>query len=86
MVQEHMESDYGSCIQIHDGGEIHPLALKCDMGEVRHPDVVFVLRMIGKEEVGINVALCSWFQPFLASPAIGLESKEMPSLEAHASC
>ena len=77
VVHEHMESDDGSGIQVHDRGKIDPCAVECDVGEVCNPNVMFILGMIGKEEVGIDVTFLLWFQPFLACSAIGFQSEEV---------
>ena len=47
------------------------------MREVGDPNVMLILGVVRKEEVGIDVRLLLGFVPFLAPPAIGLESVEV---------
>ena len=64
--------------QIKDSCQIHRSFLEFDVGEVRSPQVVWIFRKFGKQEIGIfNCVILSDLFVLGTSSAKGLDAKQV---------
>mgnify|MGYP001611617490 CR=1 FL=1 len=77
MVGVGRQADDLSCKQVKCCGNIHLLPPKGQVGEVCHPDMVFILRKIREEQVWVSNLDSLGSCPFLAMPAVGLDAKDI---------
>jgi len=77
MIRIHRNANDFSRVQINNGGDVHEPPLERDIREVGSPDMIFIQRTSGHQQIRIDDLDSRGFAPFLAPSTVCLDAEDI---------